>query len=194
MNENPMNWKPPSLQTERLCLRAIQITDAPAMFEYASNENVARFVLWNAQKTLQDAVSFIEGYAFKNYQSQEPEPFAITLKSDPSKMIGSIGFWWSSKKFQCVEMGFALSEKYWNQGILTEAAQEVIRYAFNEYSEQVSPVNRIQADCKLENTASARVMEKMGMKFEAIHRERVFSKNRFWDMKVYAVLRRDWLR
>jgi ribosomal-protein-alanine N-acetyltransferase len=70
----------------------------------------------------------------------------------------------------------------------------VIRYCFEEYSNTISPVNRIQAHCKLENVASAKVMEKIGMQFEATHRQRVFSKNRFWDMKVYAILKEDWLK
>ena len=93
-----------------------------------------------------------------------------------------------------MEMAYALSEKYWNQGILSEAALETMRYCFEEYSTEISPVNRIQAHCKLENSASSRVMEKMGMKYEATHRQRVFSKNRFWDIKVFAILKEDWLK
>lgn len=189
-----LRWTPPTLTTDRLILRAITLEDAPAMFKYASNPNVARYTTWEPRTTVQESLDGIQNYFFPKYEKQEPEAFAITLKSNPAIMLGTVGTWWDSKNSQCMEMGYALSEDHWNKGILTEAAQEVIRYCFEEYSREVSPVNRIQAHCKLENNASARVMEKIGMKYEAIHRQRVFNKGRFWDMKVYAILKEDWLK
>lgn len=186
-----LKWTPPTLTTERLILRAITLDDAPAMFKYTSNPNVARFTTWEPKTSVQETLDGIKNYFFPKYDGQEPEAFAITLKSNPSEMLGTVGAWWDSKKFQCMEMGYALSEEYWNQGILTEAAKEVIRYCFEEYSREVAPVNRVQAHCKLENEASARVMEKIGMQYEAVHRQRVFNKGRFWDMKVYAILKED---
>ena len=187
-------WTPPTLTTERLILRAITLEDVPALFEYAKNENITRFTLFETHVALKDSLGTIKNYFFPNYDNEEPEAFAICLKSDPSKMIGTVGSRWASKKSQCMEMGYALSEDHWNQGILTEAAKEVIRYCFEEYSNEISPVTRIQAHCKLENIASARVMEKIGMQYEATHRQRVFSKGRFWDMKVFAILKEDWLK
>ncbi len=194
LNEKFPKWTPPTLTTNRLTLRAITLDDAPSMFEYAKNPNMTKFVLWEPHQSLKDTANGIKNYFFQKYDNLEPEAFAITLKSDPSKIIGTVGTWFNSEKSQCMEMGYALSEEYWNQGILTEAANEVIRYCFEEYSNTIAPVNRIQAHCKLENAASARVMEKVGMQYEAVHRQRVFSKNRFWDMKVYAILKEDWLK
>lgn len=194
LDEKYPKWTPPTLETERLILRAITLEDAPAIFEYASQETVSRYTLWEPHKTIQDSVSMIKNYCFEHYHQQEPEPFAIVLKSDPSKMIGTAGASWISQKSQCMEMGAALSEKYWGKGIMTEAQSEVMRYCFEEYSRDIHPVNRIQGHCKAENIASAKMIQKTGRQLEAIHRQRVFSKNRFWDMKVYAILRDDWLK
>lgn len=194
LDEKFPRWTPPTLTTDRLILRAITLEDAPAMFEYSKNPNVARYTTWEPKMSVQESLDGIKNYFFPKYDNQEPEAFAICLKTNPSEMLGTVGTWWDSKRSQCMEMGYALSEEYWNKGIITEAANEVIRYCFEEYSRDVSPVNRVQAHCKLENVASARVMEKIGMQYEAIHRQRVFNKNRFWDMKVYAILKEDRLK
>jgi ribosomal-protein-alanine N-acetyltransferase len=53
-------------------------------------------------------------------------------------------------------------------------------------------LNRISAMCLPENTASARVMEKAGMTYEATLREYMFFKDRYHDLKVYPILRREW--
>jgi ribosomal-protein-alanine N-acetyltransferase len=53
-------------------------------------------------------------------------------------------------------------------------------------------LNRIQANCMLENTGSERVMQKAGMSFEGIMREGVFAKGRYQDLKTYAILKKEW--
>jgi RimJ/RimL family protein N-acetyltransferase len=57
--------------------------------------------------------------------------------------------------------GYALAKPYWGQGYMPEALREVFAYAFNELGTQL-----IHAECELENTASARVMQKCGMEYE----------------------------
>lgn len=55
-------------------------------------------------------------------------------------------------------------------------------------------VNRMEARCMLANSASEQVMQKAGMRYEGILREYVFAKERFHDLKVYSLLRREWIR
>jgi len=45
----------------------------------------------------------------------------------------------------------------------------------------------------IENGASGRVMEKAGMRCEGVQKSRLYEKNRYWDIKQYAMIRRDWL-
>ena len=194
LHEKYPKWTPPTLTTERLILRAITLEDASAIFEYSSKPILSQLSLWLPHLTLKDSENFIKEYVFKKYDEQLPEPFAITLKSNPSKMIGTSGAWWDSKNSQTMEMGAALSDQYWGQGIMAEAQSEVIRYCFEEYSREVSPVNRIQGRCKAENIQSEKMILKTGRVYEATHRQRVLSKGRFWDMKVFAILKEDWLK
>lgn len=182
-----MSWTPPTLKTPRLILRALTLADAPAMFEYTSREVVARYTLWAPHPTVATTEAFIRDYAFKNYEKQVCEPFAITLREKPSKVIGTCGAWWSSEAMRVMEIGYALSDEYWNKGLMSEAVQAVIDHCFKSYE-----VNRIQAHFKKENVGSGKVMEKVGMKLEGIQRERVFHNNRYWDTVHYAILRSDW--
>jgi ribosomal-protein-alanine N-acetyltransferase len=67
---------------------------------------------------------------------------------------------------------------------MTEAVKAVISFGFH-----VMFLNRIQATCMLDNAASARVMEKVGMQYEGILREYAFFKNQYLDLKLYAILK-----
>lgn len=182
-----MRWTPPTLQTERLTLRGLELSDAPAIYEYTQRPSVAQFTLWEPHQNLEVTQSFIQDYAFKNYEKRICEPFGITLRESPDRVIGTCGAWWSSEAHAVMEMGYALSEEHWNRGYMSEAAQAVIDHCFGAY-----PVNRIQAHFKRENAASGRVMEKVGMKLEGTFRERIHHKGRFWDTVHYAILKSEW--
>jgi [ribosomal protein S5]-alanine N-acetyltransferase len=85
------------------------------------------------------------------------------------------------------EMAYVLARSHWGRGLMTEAVRAVIRFGFERMG-----LNRIEARCISENAASARVMEKAGMTYEATFRQREFIKGEYRDMKVYSVLRREW--
>ena len=74
----------------------------------------------------------------------------------------------------------------WGQGIMTEVLCAVLQYAFDEVG-----LNRVQAEVFDGNAASARVLEKCGMRCEGTLRQRVFNKGRFSDVRLYAILRGD---
>ena len=83
-------------------------------------------------------------------------------------------------------VSFNLAKALWGQGYTTEAAGAVIRAGFMHYG-----LNRIEGTCMLGNVASARVMEKVGMRFEGMLRQYVWAKDAFHDLKLYAILRAD---
>jgi [ribosomal protein S5]-alanine N-acetyltransferase len=182
--ENGHPWSPPRLETERLVLRALEANDAPNIFEYARNPNVSRFTLWEPHQTLKDSEAYVFDYAMPYYRNKTPEPWGITLKSDPSKVIGTVGLFWVSKAAKSMELAYAIGESHWGQGLVVEASRAAIDYVFQEFD-----AVRIQARCKAENQASARVMEKLGMAYEGTLKSSLFHRDRHWDMKHYAVLR-----
>jgi ribosomal-protein-alanine N-acetyltransferase len=122
------------------------------------------------------------------YAEGKPSALGIELK-DGSKLIGTIGYLNWSEDHKRIEIGYALSRDYWNQGYVTEAAKGLIDLFFRN-----SDLIRVEARCRLENVGSSRVMEKAGMQFEGVLRKQIFSKGEHHDMKMYSVLRDEWIR
>lgn len=176
-------WRPPELQTARLRLRPFSAADAPALFALARNPAVTRFTLWDAHRTIDDSRAFIDDYARTRYLGSEPDPYAI-VSAETGEFFGAIGCYWATEANRCMEMGYWIGEPFWGRGFATEAARPLIDHAFAAY-----PVERIQAHFMEGNSASGRVLEKAGMRFEGVRRRALFHRERFWDLHCYAVLR-----
>ena len=175
------SWRPPVLTTDRLILRPIELADAKSVFAYAKNPNICKFTLWSPHQSIQDSVQYIHDVALKNYARGVPEPFGLTLKTDPTKIIGTVGCFWASEKSKSMEMGYALAEEHWGSGLVVEAAREVMAYCFKEFG-----LKRIQARCAVENSGSRKVMEKIGMSYEGTSRSCLYHRERFWDLHLFA--------
>jgi len=85
------------------------------------------------------------------------------------------------------EIAYALARQHWNEGYTTEAVRAIIAFGY-----RTMRLNRIEARCDIPNIASARVMEKAGMKFECVLRQHMFVKNVDVDLKMYSILRDEW--
>jgi RimJ/RimL family protein N-acetyltransferase len=99
---------------------------------------------------------------------------AISLHLYPEHSRGELGYW--------------IGHPYWGQGLATEAAVAVLEFAFRTLQ-----LNRVQASHLPRNPASGRVLQKLGMQREGLHRERYRKGDHFEDVIEYAILRRDWL-
>ncbi|MBP9707156.1 MAG: GNAT family N-acetyltransferase [Oligoflexales bacterium] len=178
----------PILYSDRLLLRPLTPKDSKSIFAYASDPEVSRFTLWDTHKTEADSANFIREYALKNYSAKIPEPWGIAFLDQPNTIIGTIGCFWVSKDDHCMELAYAIGKDYWGKGIVVESAKLVLDFIFNNFK-----VERIQCRCKVENKASARVMEKLGFKYEGILRHQIFHQNRYWDMYHSAILKNEWI-
>ncbi|MFO0808403.1 MAG: GNAT family N-acetyltransferase [Gemmataceae bacterium] len=181
------NWRPPTLETDRLRLRPLTDEDAEAVFAYASNANVTRYTVFDAHRTIDDARTFVGPMAQGHYLERVPEPLGIVLKAEAT-LVGSLGCHWASQPNHCMELGYAIGEPWWNRGIATEAARALLAHTFATYE-----VERIQAHHMAGNEASGRVMRKLGMTHEGIHRSARLHRGTFVDIYSYAVLRKDWM-
>jgi RimJ/RimL family protein N-acetyltransferase len=84
------------------------------------------------------------------------------------------------------ELGYWVGARYWNRGYCTEAARSLVALAFDGLH-----LNRVQARHLTRNPASGRVMQKLGMSLEGIHRESMRKWDRLEDIAMYAILARD---
>jgi ribosomal-protein-alanine N-acetyltransferase len=182
----PPEWRPPILTTPRLTLRPFHDGDAEPLFEHARNPNVTRFTLWDHHKTVAESLAFVRDYALLRYREGTPEPYAVTLISD-SRPIGSCGVFWASQPNRTMELGYWLAEPCWGKGIAVEASRAVIGMAFRDYEPE-----RIQARVIVGNTASSRVLEKLGFHHEGILRSSLYRRGKYEDLLFYSLLRTEW--
>jgi [ribosomal protein S5]-alanine N-acetyltransferase len=175
----------PELETERLLLRKMHLDDAEAMFTYASDPEVTRYVLFETHRSVEDSKAFLR-LAVEGYERGDFGGWGIVLK-DSGAFVGTCGADVDyAPEHARAELGYVLSREHWGKGLMTEAVQAVIRFGFGRME-----LNRIQARCIAENADSARVMEKAGMTYEGTLRESEFIKGAYRDMKIYSILRRE---
>lgn len=177
----------PELHTARLKLSRFSTTDAADVFAYAKNPKVAETVTWDAHQTVDASLAFINFVNGKPTVDGEKRFFAWAIR-DPNRAniaIGSISF--SQWNPIASQIDYALSADYWGKGLMTEAVEAVVKFAFEEHPGLV----RVQATCLENNIGSRRVMEKVGMQFEGIARAGMFVKGKPVDVATYAILRSD---
>jgi RimJ/RimL family protein N-acetyltransferase len=162
-----MKPPPDTLMTDRLLLRRPTLTDAPAVYEYGRDPEVTRYLIFHTHKSLADAEGFL-GACRSRWESGEEYCWLITL-SGQHRVIGSIV---CRVRGYAVDIGYALASAHWRHGYATEAGRAVVAWAAD-----LPEVHRVWAVCDVENAASARVLEKLGMSREGILRRWIIHPN-----------------
>ena len=156
-----MSNPPKSLKTERLRLRKVKLGDADAIFrQYAQDPEVAKYVSWRAHRDIAETREYVRmcllawdvGKAFH----------WVIERNEDKQTIGMMIARVSDEKW---ELGYVLARPYWGRGYMTEALKALIAWALKQ-----KDIYRIWAVCDIDNGASARVMEKVGMEREGILR------------------------
>jgi ribosomal-protein-alanine N-acetyltransferase len=176
---------PPAIETERLVLRALAREDAPAVFDYASLPESSRYLSWSPHRSLADSDRFID-VVLAGYASGAPPLWAVT---EGGHAVGTICFLEHSRVHAHAALGYVISPLCWGRGLATEAARAVVDHGF---SDECLGLNRIEAQVRVENAASARVLEKVGLRREAVLRQRFRIDGAFHDTSMHALLRSDW--
>ena len=174
----------PELETERLLLRKLRLSDAEAVFAYASDSEVTRYVLWDTHGSIEDSENFLR-FANEAYERGDFGGWGLVLKASGA-FVGTCGLE-AAPEHARAELGYVLSREHWGRGFMPEAVRRVIRYCFERMD-----LNRVEARCIAENKASSRVMEKAGMSYEGTLRGREYIKGSYKDMKIYSILRREY--
>ena len=178
-----MKVKVPTLETERLTMRMWRRKDAPELYEYAKNPNVGPHAGWKPHSSVQESRMIISQLFLVNMC------WAIVLK-ETGRVIGSIGL--EEDRFRpdvkSRELGYSLSEEYWGNGIMTEAAKRVIRHAFDELGLDVLMIRTSES-----NMRSQRVIEKCGFSYEGTLRKtyRIYDGS-IREVRCYSMLRDEY--
>jgi RimJ/RimL family protein N-acetyltransferase/predicted enzyme related to lactoylglutathione lyase len=174
------------LTTERLILRDFVADDWPALLLYRANPAYHRFYP-STEGSEEDAREFVA--MFLGHQQAQPRikfQLAVTLK-ESGQLIGNCGVRLKEPGALEADIGYELAPEQWRRGYATEAARAMAAFGFTQLG-----VHRIWSWCIAENAASARVLEKLGMRQEGRLRENEFFKGRWWDTLIYAILEPEW--
>lgn len=168
-----------NIETNRLRIRKFELNDVQAVLEYTADYQVMKYIP-EGVFTEEDALNFV-----KANMGAKAEKFAVVLK-DENTLIGHLVF----HKFfgdHSYEIGWVFNPRYQNKGYASEAAKSVLKYGFEELK-----LHRIIATCQPENTASYRVMEKIGMRREGYFKKCIPHGDGWWDEYYYAILEEEW--
>ncbi|MEP7240205.1 MAG: GNAT family protein [Devosia sp.] len=175
------------LETERLQLRPFTRADVDAVFAYRSLPAVAEYLTDQpmSHDECAEAVRIRTGqFGF----TSEGDRIVLALEQrHDGRLIGEVSLIWRSLANGQAEIGYVVHPDFWGRGLATEAARAILDFGFS-----VIDLHRVYARCDARNLASAKVMERLGMRREAHFREHDRVKGRWDEEFVYAILRRDW--
>jgi ribosomal-protein-alanine N-acetyltransferase len=174
----------PTLVTERLSLRPFDVADAPTVQRLAGDRVVARYTLTVPHPYPDGAAEeWIRGHA-PAWAEGRSISCAIERRSDCS-LMGAIGLT-IDRDNSLAEIGYWIGAPYRGEGYATEAARELVRFAFDTLK-----LNRVIARHFGSNDASGRVMQKIGMKLEGTLRQQLRKWDVLEDIVVYGILASD---
>jgi len=146
-------------ETERLRLRRLEAADAPFILRLVNEPSWLRFIGDRGVRNLDDARQYIVGGPQRLYSTYGFGLFMVEKRDDgtPLGLCGLI----KRDTLPDVDIGFAFLPEYWGQGYAREAAAATLRYA-----RETHKLSRVVAITSLDNVASGRVLETIGMRFE----------------------------
>jgi len=173
------------LHTKRLLLRPLHADDTNAMFAYRRRDDVCRFLLHPPQTHEQIAARAANSRSELTDEGQVLSLAAI--ERETGAFVGDVVLMWHSREHRTGEIGYVLNPGHAGHGYATEAGAALLRLGFDGLA-----LHRITGRLDARNAASARVLEKLGMRLEAHFVENEFIKGEWTDELVYATLAAEW--
>jgi len=174
------------ITTARLILREFATDDWPDVLAYQRDPLYLRFYPWT-DRTEADVRDFVR--EFVDQQTEVPRrkfQLAIALP-DSERLIGNCGIRRKAENDWEADIGFELAPSDWGQGYATEAASSMVDFGFRQLG-----LHRISSWCVAENIASARVLERVGLRLEGRLQENEYLRGRWWDTLLYGLLESEW--
>lgn len=170
-----------TITTKRLVLRLFQKSDAENVTKLCNNYNIYKNTLYLPYPySIEDALTWFEHH-LDNYNANKSYEFAITDKQS-GEIYGAIALT-NNQHFHNGEIAYWIGEEFWGNGYATEAAQAILKFAFEE-----KHYHKVFARYFESNPASGRVMQKLGMKQEGILIDHVIKENQYQNLIYYGMI------
>jgi ribosomal-protein-alanine N-acetyltransferase len=170
------------LRTERLLLRPFRASDVDDTLAYRDDEEFTRYLHWVPQPfTRRDAEEFVARNVLEPWETSPT--FAVVFEG---RVVGSINLEVDATN-QIAMLGYAITRGQWGKGLTPEAARVTMGWGFETFK-----LAKIWASTDLRNQRSWRVMEKLGMRREALLRSHSVARGQRIDDVWYGILREEW--
>jgi RimJ/RimL family protein N-acetyltransferase len=176
-----------TLETARLILRPFNADDFDDLYAYQSRPDVARYLTWEARDRAQARRALEEQCAETTLDAEGKWLTFAVVWREANRVVGEIGLKWLSQKHRQGEMGYVFNPDHHGRGLATEAAEAMLTLGFGSLG-----WHRIIGSCDPRNEASARLMERIGMRKEAHFAHSLFLKGEWVDELVFAILDQEW--
>lgn len=158
------------LETDRLILRRVEVTDADEMFNnWCCDDVVTRYLPWDSHKNIDVTRKLLDMWV-NEYKNDYVYRWIVVLKEN-RRLIGTIDVVNKDISNEVFEIGYCYSRDSWGTGIATEALSRIIRFLFEEVGVFVIVAKHYE-----NNFASGKVMQKAGMKYDGMLRSRIIDK------------------
>ena len=186
------------IETKRLILRPMRMSDVDDLLEYQSNPEIVKYIPWPPRTREQVIEAAEKTIATGKFDIQDENDYIVLvweLKKGPGvqdrdtgKVIGQSNSGFRSKRDSCGDIGWVTHPEFQRQGYAFEATRALMHYAFEHL-----PYQRIIADIDTRNPESAAMAEKLGMRREGEFIDSEFFKGDWCSMWLYAILKREFI-
>ena len=175
----------PVLETKRLLLRPIKPEDAKDLLKYYSDDEVTQYMNMNSIHREEEGKTIIQNLQEK-YEKKEMITWAITLKGE-ERLIGTC-YLSDFTMGAIATVGYDLSKRYWNVGIMTESLKTIAFFGFYQLG-----LHRIQSFIHPENIDSIELLEKLDFKSEGYLRQYQYhyDEKQFRNVFIFSLLKKD---
>jgi RimJ/RimL family protein N-acetyltransferase len=174
------------LETPRLTLRPFVEEDFEALHAMRADAEVARYLYEEPFSPAQTRDLLARKLAGTSWEKEGDWLSAAVVERESGVMVGDVGMCWLSERDRTGEIGFIFDPGQQGKGFATESARALVDWAFG------TALHRVIGRTEVRNTASRRVLEKLGMRLEARFVENEWVKNEWQSELVYAILEREW--
>lgn len=176
------------LETPRLRLRRFQESDVDDIWPVVSNPDFPKMMSWAAHTDRNETLGFVRAV---NQSLEQNTGVAWAIEHD-GRVIGSISldsmvFALRAWRIDRAELGFWLAPEQWNKGLMTEAADAVMRCAFHTIG-----LHKVTVGCIADNVASRRVIEKLGFRYVGKLEDDVWRDGTWHTQLRYELTAKEW--